>query len=604
MIDQPTCLLRLVPFLALMSLLSLGACAGREPRDSGVPRRDSGVDRPDLPEIDDDDMDAQYDPDPLDWDVYRFPSAPDAADVVGDAAFAEPLSEEDASADGGDGGVDRRAVIDRPIADTWPAVNAWSDEFEREYSAFVARLGRGVAERRCGRIDRCLRNPDFNTLYDERTDRDLHLNVDCADLPYVLRAYFSFKRKLPFGYTFWVDGSPSRAGKDPRYMVGIVPGDVRNWWRHRTFRSLVRDMGSWVHSGMYRVSARREGGDFYTVSLNRQAVRPGTTFYDPNGHVLVVTSVELDGSVFMMDGHPDGSLTSKRFGAAFVAGTYDLGGGFKNFRPVRLVGNQVTIARNAECPQWDAAQQYTRANFIVNGEPASYSEYVRSQLADPNAQQDPVHEVRAQIQALCSDVTDRVDAVNFAITNNLHTRGHPNQLPSNIYGTDGDWETYSTPSRDARLKAAFRELAHTVQLTLRRDASLLEPVRAAWREEVARPACQYQYTNSAGATVSLSFEAVLDRLFKMSFDPYHCPELRWGAPEGSPERASCPDNELKRIWYSRENRLRNRIDREYGAPTPVTFGPETPENVDPRQWLTNPPPPDPPRDAGAPARRN
>jgi hypothetical protein len=604
MIDQPTCLLRLVPFLALMSLLSLGACAGREPRDSGVPRRDSGVDRPDLPEIDDDDMDAQYDPDPLDWDVYRFPSAPDAADVVGDAAFAEPLSEEDASADGGDGGVDRRAVIDRPIADTWPAVNAWSDEFEREYSAFVARLGRGVAERRCGRIDRCLRNPDFNTLYDERTDRDLHLNVDCADLPYVLRAYFSFKRKLPFGYTFWVDGSPSRAGKDPRYMVGIVPGDVRNWWRHRTFRSLVRDMGSWVHSGMYRVSARREGGDFYTVSLNRQAVRPGTTFYDPNGHVLVVTSVELDGSVFMMDGHPDGSLTSKRFGAAFVAGTYDLGGGFKNFRPVRLVGNQVTIARNAECPQWDAAQQYTRANFIVNGEPASYSEYVRSQLADPNAQQDPVHEVRAQIQALCSDVTDRVDAVNFAITNNLHTRGHPNQLPSNIYGTDGDWETYSTPSRDARLKAAFRELAHTVQLTLRRDASLLEPVRTAWREEVARPACQYQYTNSAGATVSLSFEAVLDRLFKMSFDPYHCPELRWGAPEGSPERASCPDNELKRIWYSRENRLRNRIDREYGAPTPVTFGPETPENVDPRQWLTNPPPPDPPRDAGAPARRN
>jgi hypothetical protein len=582
-------LLRTAAAFALLSA-ALAGCPNRNgARDAQPPpRRDAAVEVVDAEEPDPPpDMDA-WEPDPLDPDAYVFP-------VVRDAA-ATDASVTDATVS--DAAVDTRPMIDRPISEVWPAINQWSDEFEQEYSAFVARLGRGVAERRCGRMDRCLRNPEFNTLYEAHTDANLYLSVDCADLPYVLRAYFSFKRKLPFGYTFWVDGSPSRAGKDPRYMVGIVPGDVRNWWRHRTFRSLLRDMGSWVHSGMYRVSARREGGDFYTVSLNRQSVRPGTTFYDPNGHVLVVTSVEPDGSVFMIDGHPDGSLTSKRFGAAFVAGTYDLGGGFKNFRPVTLVNNQVTIARNASCPHWDAAQQYTRAGFIVNNEPATYSEFVRDRLADPAAQQDPVHEVRAQIQALCGDVTDRVDAVNVALAANLHQRSHPNELPSNIYGTDGDWETFSTPSRDARMKAAFRELAHTIQLTLRRDSALLEPVRAAWREEVARPACQYSYTNSRGATVSVSFEAVLDRLFTLSFDPYHCPELRWGAPEGSPERSTCPDNELKRIWYSRENRLRNRIDREYGAPTPVTFGPDTPENVDPRQWLTRPPPQDPPRDAG------
>jgi hypothetical protein len=314
-----------------LSAAILSACPAKPAPDSSVPViRDAAVERP---SFDDDDfdvveMDAAYEPDPLDPDVYTFP-VPHEAD-------AESAGDPDA----GDSGVDPRSPVDRPIADEWPAVNAWSDEFEREYTRFVAKLGEGVAARRCGRLDRCLRNPEYNTLYDERTDRGLYLNVDCADLPYVLRAYFAFKRKLPFGYTFWVDGAPSRAGKDPRYMVGIVPGDVRNWWRHRTFRSLIRDMGSWVHSGMYRVSARREGGDFYTVAVNRQNVRPGTTFYDPNGHVLVVTSVEPDGSVFMMDGHPDGSLTSKRFGAAFVAGTYDLGGGFKNFRPVRLEGRQ------------------------------------------------------------------------------------------------------------------------------------------------------------------------------------------------------------------------------------------------------------------------
>jgi hypothetical protein len=153
------------------------------------------------------------------------------------------------------------------------------------------------------------------------------------------------------------------------------------------------------------------------------------------------------------------------------------------------------------------------------------------------------------------------------------------------------------------MKAAFRELSHTIQTTLRRNPALLDQVRAAWSEEVARPVCQYQYTNSRGVTVSLSFETVLDRLFALSFDPYHCPELRWGAPAGSAELASCPDNELKRIWYAREARLRNRIDREYGAPTPVTFGPETPENVDPRQWFTNPPPPDLARDGGVDSGR-
>jgi hypothetical protein len=34
-----------------------------------------------------------------------------------------------------------------------------------------------------------------------------------------------------------------------------------------------------------------------------------------------------------------------------------------------------------------------------------------------------------------------------------------------------------------------------------------------------------------------------DRLYDLSFDPNHPPELRWGAPEGSEERAGIPDRE-------------------------------------------------------------
>ena len=41
--------------------------------------------------------------------------------------------------------------------------------------------------------------------------------------------------------------------------------------------------------------------------------------------------------------------------------------------------------------------------------------------------------------------------------------GHCDRLPRNIYGTNGDWETYSTPSRDARLKTAFKESRDNAQ---------------------------------------------------------------------------------------------------------------------------------------------
>ena len=51
------------------------------------------------------------------------------------------------------------------------------------------------------------------------------------------------------------------------------------------------------------------------------------------------------------------------------------------------------------------------------------------------------------------------------------------------------------------------------------------------------------------------------RLFTISFDPYHCVELRWGAADA--ERESCTDGKAKQRWYEAEQRLRNQPDRTY-----------------------------------------
>jgi hypothetical protein len=49
------------------------------------------------------------------------------------------------------------------------------------------------------------------------------------------------------------------------------------------------------------------------------------------------------------------------------------------------------------------------------------------------------------------------------------------------------------------------------------------------------------YTNSAGELVHLTLLDIEQRLYDLSFDPNHPPELRWGAPLGSDERSSAPE---------------------------------------------------------------
>ncbi len=71
-----------------------------------------------------------------------------------------------------------------------------------------------------------------------------------------------------------------------------------------------------------------------------------------------------------------------------------------------------------------------------------------------------------------------------------------------------------------------------------------------------------EYTNSDGKEIRLSFQSIAG-LFRLSFDPSHCIERRWGAVDGE-ELASCPDGKVKQAWYAAEQHLR-QIERKYDA---------------------------------------
>ncbi|MEQ9196274.1 MAG: hypothetical protein RIE84_05940, partial [Parvibaculum sp.] len=478
----------------------------------------------------------------------------------------------------------------------------WKETDERAFGEFVTAIG----ESNCRTFDECLKG-EWN-IYRASDPKGMFFYADCADLPYALRAYFAWKNGLPFSYASGVaavgrsnDLRYSRYGNYVYKRTDVVPpveGAFPNG------RSVLNGINNVISSAMFRFAPTQSRGelfDFYPVEISREAIRPGTVIYDPNGHVAVVYSVDDDGRIRFIDTHPDNSLTRGSYGKRFVRASAPMGAGFKNWRPMKFVGaaqgadgtwhgGRVVLAPDSELPlrsdeqffgtEIPRATQWTGAPFVYKGERLDYYDYVRQAVAKGDVVYDPIMETRLMVRELCDDLHYRAQSIDIAVKAGLNDRAQPSRLPDNIYGTSGDWETYSTPSRDARLKTSFVELkdqiVRFVEMAKTGDEKLdyagtdiAGDLAAVYREEAE--ACKVSYTASNGEVRELGFEEARSRVFDFSFDPYHCPELRWGARDPA-ELATCPDGETKRAWYDAQQRLRNQVERTYDVRMGFTLG--------------------------------
>jgi hypothetical protein len=470
---------------------------------------------------------------------------------------------------------------------------AWTERDEKGYEEFVARIG----ESGCRNMHACLTGAASNPLYRASNPPGMHFYADCADLPYMLRAYYAWKNGLPFSYSTAV--TPLGFSKDIRYTAR---GNAVTSRRDLTdtgldARKAIPQVVDTISSAHYRTPPGHAGKllpDHSPVRISRESIKPGTLIYDPNGHVAVVYKVTAEGRIHYIDTHPDNSLTRGIYGKAFTRATPAMGAGFKRWRPQTLIGatqrpdgsfagGRIVLAPDKDIPDWSDEQffgtgpghpkAWTAGRFVLEGETLEYYDYVRRRLATAGFRYDPLEETRSMVRSLCEDLKYRVDAVDVAIKAGIHRRPQPDRLPNNIYGTDGDWETYSTPSRDARLKTAFKELRDEVArfLALSAEGSkrlhyagedLVRDIRSAYLQETA--ACTIGYVRSDGSEKQLPFAELARRLFALSFDPHHCVERRWGAQDAG-ELSTCPDSADKRAWYEAEQRLRNQPDRTYDA---------------------------------------
>ena len=470
----------------------------------------------------------------------------------------------------------------------------WSAEDESGFEAFIRQIG----DSDCSNVHDCLTSAIANPQFHARRPPNMTFFADCADLPFTLRAYWAWQNGLPFSFPIQIGHHPRTVGHDSRLqgyqtlrrhdIVGPGPD----------LRFALAVLSTSVNTEQFRMPPAYAGkvlNDHYPVRVSRDSIKAGTVVFDPDGHIAIVYKVTDDGRIHYIDAHPDNSLTRGIFGRDFARADPPMGAGFKRWRPQTLVGakpgpdgsffgGRIVLKSDSELPDWSDEQFFgnqtpRKANwkageFAVDGQTVDYHDYIRLRLAYPGFKYDPLDETRVLMRQLCRELGYRVDAVDKAVKAGFPRRPQPAKLPRNIYATTGDWEIYSSPSRDARIKTTFEELRDELARYLELDKSgsrllsygggdLRADLIAAHEAEAA--ACSITYTRSNGTPKVLSYAEVKRRLFAMSFDPYHCPERRWGA-DTSEELSTCSDDQTKTAWYLAQARLRNQLVRTYGEP--------------------------------------
>lgn len=452
-----------------------------------------------------------------------------------------------------------------PKDGVWPARATWSRSVENVYSAWIEMLFDAPDGEMPSwpALHEVLRDRRRNLLFDHLGANEDSANApivkpDCADLPYFLRAYFAFKLRLPFGLAQCDRGGggapPSCKGlltnEDTDARAGTAaaaktrPGDAAVAAFGAFLRGTLADR---AHSGSARAPFEDEAADYYPVSLSWDALRPGTIFADPYGHVLVVAkklpqTAERGGVLLAVDGQPDGTVARKRYwrGNFLYATQRELGGpGFKRFRP--LVRRSGALARadgeddlSREAQKLDVEGFYDKMDDVLSPRPL-----------------DPERAMMETIAALEEQVKTRVNSVDNG-RKWLEKRKGTATMPDGpeIFETTGAWEDFATPSRDLRLLIAIDVVrGFPARVARRPDRYAMPPgkspadVQADLQKILDRElgSRSVSYPRSDGSPFTLTLTEVLARAtaLEMAYNLNDCPEHRWGVTPGTDEASTC-----------------------------------------------------------------
>ena len=300
----------------------------------------------------------------------------------------------------------------------------WSGADEKGFGDFVAE----IAKSGCTTTVSCMRSAA--NLYHESDPASFDFHADCAKWVYMLRAYFASKHGLPFSYVSRITGH----GDDLRFTetsnTARARRDIIDTGNGIATVPVLKTLHDEVWTATYRMHPANEmpvEQDFYSPKIQPGSIRPGTAIYDINGHVGLVYEIAADGRILYMDAYPDEHVSRSFYGLQFGQSPSALGGGFKNFRPLKLVGatrtgdgyylgGKMVMASNAEIPDYSLEQYRGNvpnanadgpgAQFVYNGIELGLFEYARASMSRGGYAFNPVYELKATLVSACRDARD------------------------------------------------------------------------------------------------------------------------------------------------------------------------------------------------------
>lgn len=386
-------------------------------------------------------------------------------------------------------------------ASVWQDTRSWTPEWEQQYSDWV--------------------RDSFNEdIFTSGPYRDMA--TDCADAVYMARIIFAFDNKLPFVIKDSTGGSNRISNQMTRFDSTANPVQ-----RVRKFMAFVADV----------TSTKSLPNDTYPVAISRDYVRPGTVWSRPRitkaniwdritgrtvnedpGHAELVKEVSDTGAVYLIGSTVPKAVRKMNTTSSLVFMPVETSTGFRNWMQPNDYNQNVNALPGYSLEQFNIGRG-TNDNRTLN----IWTAEVQNRLALRNETKDET--VSRQIENVCNLVNARVDVIGKSENRRASLGGACMEA--------GDYDSYSTPSRDKRIVTTLKQLLKTgggFGFTATQRIKQLQPQFAAC------PAIEV----APGVLISLYDFSLAALKGEVSSNPNDSFAARWGL---APSTSKCPKYE-------------------------------------------------------------
>ncbi len=304
-------------------------------------------------------------------------------------------------------------------AAVWTSQNNWSKTWETKYQNWVAHDWK----------------PDF--FMNPNNQKYYRIPHDCADAIYLMRLVFSYENKLPF-----VINNANRPGK-------LLSNKMKQW-DHLSEPQRIRQFMLYIND---RVGTRSLAKDTYPIPLSQ--IRAGDLYVEPGSHSYQIIGITDTGITVIMSSTTPASpkMMIRLYAYPFFMpkDTKNMTDGYRRFKWPGNILKPMNQQPGFSAEQYAIAAK-TEYNYVA------FTDIIAKKL---RRRPEPIAEkTKRVLLGLCAFAKERVNYVNDGLKY-LHklrsakgTHGRATRYCMNAQ----EYDYYSTPSRDKRLKRYFQEV--------------------------------------------------------------------------------------------------------------------------------------------------